>query len=62
MARLERLDGPVRDEAAIHWRDRLALRIMAWIAAVLMTDAIAGDEREEFDALCTSIHVESRWS
>ena len=39
-------------------RDRLALRIMGWIAAVLLTDAIDPELRRELKAIRTSVQVE----
>lgn len=47
----------MEDPNPLHWRDRLALQIMAWIAAVLFTEAIPRKERAELDAMRTTLHV-----
>lgn len=45
----------------MHWRDRLALRFVAWLAATLMTDAIGDERREEFGSLRTSLHMDGMY-
>lgn len=46
--------------ADLTWRDRLALRIIAWLAAVLMTDAIDAEHRVDFKTIRTSLHLGER--
>lgn len=45
------------DPHPLHWRDRLAMRILMWIAQALITDDISEDQREELRRLKTAINV-----
>lgn len=46
------------NETKLTWGDRMALRIMAWIAGVLMSDEL---RNKDFDAIRTSLSLGDRY-
>lgn len=46
------------NEKKLTWGDRMALRIMVWIAGVLMSDEL---RNKDFDAIRTSLSLGDRY-
>lgn len=51
----------LEDVAELHWRDRLALRMVLWVAVVLFNkDFLSKEEQKEIGHIRTALNVYGR--